>query len=113
MGYGMASVDYEIDDEGNLVEPGASKSDSGATAPAEPPGEVTPEARQRFLAALLASDLLGVLVLAGGAALLPEQRTILLILAVAYAIVSVPVFIWMSRSTQRKVEESRRLYSSS
>lgn len=73
-----------LDDEGNLVEPGAFKPDSGGNAPAEPSEVVT-----------------------------PEQRTILLILAVAYGIVSVPVFIWMSRSTQRKVDESRRLYSSS
>lgn len=57
---------------------------------------MTPEARRRFLAALLASDLIGVLVLVG-----------------VYVGVSVPVFVWMSRSTQRKVEESQRRYSSS
>lgn len=108
----MAAPDYEIDDKGNLVERGAPASDRPDGDPAESP-EVTPEARRRFLAALLASDVLGVLVLAGSAALLPEQRTILLILALAYAIVSVPVYLWMSRSTQRKVEESQSGYLSS
>jgi hypothetical protein len=112
MAFAMANPEYEVDDDGNLVERGAPASD-GATPSAEPSEEVTPEARRRFLGALLASDVLGVLVLAGSAALLPEQGAILLILAVAYAVVSVPVFIWMSRSTQRKVEESQRHYSSS
>jgi len=110
-GPGMAELEYEIDGEGTLVERGASE--LAGDAPTEQPEAVTPEARRRFLSVLLASDVLGVLVLAGGAVLLPESRTILLILAVAYAIVSVPVFVWMSRSTQRKVEESQRLYSSS
>lgn len=105
----MATPEYEVDDEGNLVERGA-PGPAGSTETSE---AATPEARRRFLAALLASDVLGVLMLAGGAALLPEQRTILLILAVAYAVVSVPVFIWMSRSTRRKVEESQGPYSAS
>lgn len=109
----MAERDYEIDDAGNLVERGAAERDSAATDPGESSEKVTPEARRRFLVALFVSDLLGVLVLAGSAALLPPQRTILLILAVAYAVVSVPVFVWMSRSTERKVEESQRAYSSS
>lgn len=34
-------------------------------------------------------------------------------LAVAYAVISVPTFIYFSRSTRRKVEESQRRYSSS
>lgn len=109
----MAPPEYEVDDKGDLVERGAPAPDDPVTGSAGPSEEVTPEARRRFLAALLASDVIGVLVLVGSAALLPEQRTILLVLAVAYATVSVPVFVWMSRSTQRKVEESQRRYSSS
>jgi hypothetical protein len=108
----VADLEYEIDDAGNLVERGAPQT-GDATEADGPPEEVTAEARRRFLAALLASDVLGVLVLGGAAALLPERRTILLVLAVAYAIVSVPVFVWMSRSTRRKVEESQRRYSAS
>jgi Na+/melibiose symporter-like transporter len=106
----MADLDYAIDDEGNLVERSAPELDSDVAESAE---EVTPEARRRFLAAVLASDVLGVLVLAGAALLLPESRTILLILAVVYAIVSIPVFAWLSRSTRQKVEESQRRYASS
>ncbi len=109
----MGDPDYEIDDQGNLVERGAPKAESAGGESTESSEEVTPEARRRFLVALLASDALGVLGLAGGAVLLPESRTILLVLAVAYALVSVPIFVWLSRSTQRKVEESQRRYASS
>lgn len=69
---------------------------------------VTEADRRKFLNFLLASDVIGVLVLAGGGLLLPESRAILLILAAVYAVAAVPVYIWMSRSTQQKVEASRQ-----
>jgi len=62
--------------------------------------------RRRFLNALIASDVIGVLVFVGSGLLLPESRTLLLILAALYAVAGVAVYIWMSRTTLRKVEES-------
>jgi len=50
---------------------------------------------------------LGVLVLGGSGLLLPESRTLLLGLAAAYAIAGVCVYIWISRLTLRRLEESR------
>jgi hypothetical protein len=109
----MANRDYDIDDSGNLVERVIAEKARESEASAEAPQEVTPAARRRFLIALVASDAIGVLVLAGGAALLPDSRTVLLICAVAYLVVSVPIYVWMSRSTQRKVEESQQSQLSS
>lgn len=110
----MADSKYEVDDEGNLVEvdrPVDNAAPGDAAADSAPEQTVTEEQRRLFLGALLASDVIGVLVLAGAAVLLPESRAILAILAIAYLIASIPIFIWMSRSTRRKVEESQRRYS--
>jgi hypothetical protein len=109
----MAKRDYDIDDSGNLVERGTAEMARESEESAEAPEAVTPAARRRFLIALMASDAIGVLVLGGSAALLPDSRTILSICAVAYLVVSVPIYVWMSRSTQRKVEESQRRQLSS
>lgn len=109
----MANRDYGIDDSGNLVERGTAEKAGESEASAEASAEVTPAARRRFLVALVVSDAIGVLVLVGSAVLLPDSRTILLILAVAYLVVSVPIYVWMSRSTQRRVEESQRRQVSS
>lgn len=122
----MADRKYEIDAEGNLVQSGdnPAASDSAATdrgaaaakdgaATAAKDNEeaadrpVTAADRRRFLNALIASDVIGVLVLGGSGLLLPESRTLLLVLAVLYAVAGVVVYLWMSRTTQRKVEESR------
>jgi hypothetical protein len=112
----MAEQKYEVDDQGNLVPSGGETvSDSGALEGDEeaPPQPVTAADRRRFLLALLASDVIGVVVLLGAGLLLPESRTILFILGAAYAVVSVPIYIWMSRSTQRKVEASSGRHPSS
>lgn len=106
----MADPKYEIDSEGNLVPSGGDPAVQNTVAK---DGEeavdrpVTATDRRRFLNALIASDVIGVLVLGGSGLLLPESRTLLLILAVLYAVAGVFVYIWMSRTTQRKVEESR------
>lgn len=100
----MADRKYEIDDQGNLVQDGEPAAESGAGADRP----VTEADRRKFLNALLASDVIGVLVLAGGGLLLPESRTLLLILAAVYAVAAVPVYVWLSRSTQQKVEASRQ-----
>lgn len=107
----MADPKYEIDDQGNLVESGGETvengkeiAENGEEATARP---ATPADRRRFLLALLVSDVIGVMVLAGSGLLLPESRTILLILAAVYAVAAVPIYIWISRSTQRKVEADR------
>jgi hypothetical protein len=108
----MGHGDYEVDEHGKLIERegGATQAEAGE---GDAPPPVTPAARKRFLSALLASDVIGIAVLIGGAMLFPESRTILLILGVAYALVSVPIYVWMSRSTQRKVEESPGRYPTS
>jgi hypothetical protein len=95
----MAEPRYEIDDEGNLVED-SPPSDGDRT---DGESEVTPEQARRFMQTLVLSDIVGVLVLAGGAALLPESRTLLLVLAVAYAIVSVPIALYLRRSIYSRV----------
>ena len=102
----MADRKYEIDDQGNLIEGGEPAAESGDDAGSDRP--VTEADRRKFLNALLVSDVIGVLVLAGGGLLLPESRTLLLILAAVYAVAAVPVYVWMSRSTQQKVEASRQ-----
>jgi hypothetical protein len=78
--------------------------DGGGEEVADRP--VTAADRRRFLNALIASDVIGVLVFVGSGLLLPESRTLLLILAALYAVAGVAVYIWMSRTTLRKVEES-------
>lgn len=115
----MADPKYEIDVEGNLVQAGgdtaASSGDEAAKGVVDAAdgggGEVadrpvTAADRRRFLNALIASDVVGVLVFVGSGLLLPESRTLLLILAALYAVAGVAVYIWMSRTTLRKVEES-------
>jgi hypothetical protein len=98
----MAEKKYEIDDQGNLVssgeEPAGGPIDQADGRPA------TAADRRRLLSALLASDVIGVAVLVGAGLLLSESRTILFALAAAYAVVSVPIYIWISRSSRRKVE---------
>jgi hypothetical protein len=126
----MADQRYEIDSEGNLVQSGEGSAaqdsaDQGSDAqdqavqdsanqdPAATGGEATGDRpvsaadRRRFLNALIASDVIGVLVLGGSGLLLPESRTLLLALAVLYAVAGIAIYIWMSRMTQRKVEEGR------
>jgi hypothetical protein len=108
----MADPKYEIDAEGNLVQTGGDEAAKGVVDAADGGGEevadrpVTAADRRRFLNALIASDVIGVLVFVGGGLLLPESRTLLLILAALYAVAGVAVYIWMSRTTLRKVEES-------
>lgn len=108
----MTDRKYEIDSQGNLVQSGGETAaggeaaDGGNERTTDP--TVTAADRRRFLNALLASDVIGVLVLAGGGLLLPESRTILLIFAAVYAVAGVAIYIWMSRSTQQKVEAARR-----
>jgi hypothetical protein len=106
----MADPRYEMDDQGNLVNRDEEASDNLGQG-VDPP--VTAADRRRFLRALLVSDLIGVTVLVVSGLLLPESRTILLILGAAYALVSVPIYLWMSRSTQRKVEAGGGRYSPS
>jgi hypothetical protein len=107
----MTDPQYEIDDQGNLVNSDGETADDGVEKTDDRP--VTPADRRRLLRALLASDVIGVGVLVVSGLLLPESRTILLILGAAYAVTAVPIYIWMSRSTQRKVEASRGRYPSS
>lgn len=106
----MADPKYEIDDQGNLVESGGETAANREEATARP---ATPADRRRLLLALLASDVIGVLVLVGSGLLLPESRTILLLFGVVYAVAAVPIYIWISRSTQRKVEADRHRDTSS
>jgi len=100
----MPGQKYEIDDQGNLVNNGDETADGTEQADDR---SVTPADRRRFLRALLASDVIGVAFLIGGGLLLPESRTILLILGAAYAVAAAPIYVWMSRLTQRKVEADR------
>jgi hypothetical protein len=105
----MARVgDHEIDEQGNLVPTGGAENGAGPDTDAVEERPVSAADRRRFLRVLAISDVLGVLVLAGSGLLLPESRTLLLILAAVYAIVAVPIYLWMSRQTQRKVEGSER-----
>jgi hypothetical protein len=55
--------------------------------------------------ALYLSEVLGVLVLAGGAAVYPESRTPLLVFAAAYAIVSIPVAWYLRRDIYSRVRQ--------
>ena len=96
--------EYEVDEQGNLREGAEGAAASGTDGRADAP--VTAAARRLFLWGLFAADLIGFLVFAGAAVLLPESRTILIAITVLYLAMTVPIFVWMSRSTKRKVERS-------
>ncbi len=106
----MADQKYEIDDQGNLVDSGNETADGAERTDGRP---VTPADRRRFLLFLLVSDVIGIAFLFGGGLLLPESRTVLLILGAAYAVAAVPIYVWMSRLTQRKVEADSERHLSS
>jgi hypothetical protein len=97
----MTEPRYEIDGEGNLVEDPASK-DEGDAAEASA-REVTPEQARRFMRALYLSEVLGVVLLAGGAFVYPASQTLLLVFAAAYAIASIPATVYLRRDIYSRV----------
>jgi hypothetical protein len=89
---------YEIDDQGNLVKGDGEDASGGGAA------QMSADGRRRFLRALAGADVLGVLFLVGCAIYMPGSRTPLLILAAVYAVISVPIFVFMSRQSRLQVE---------
>jgi hypothetical protein len=60
----------------------------------------------RILRAYVLSSILGVVILAGGAVIVPGSRTLLLGLAVAYIIVSIPAYLFLRRSMMKRLKSA-------
>jgi hypothetical protein len=76
----MSELKYRIDDEGNLVEVGCRVNGSGAQNGAggdDASAAVTLEGARSTVKALVLSEVLGVLLLLGGAVYYEAQRTLL------------------------------------
>ncbi len=103
----MSEPNYRIDDEGNLVEEGGatahSVSRNGAGADDEAP-PVSPEQARGTMKALILSEVLGVLLLLGGAVYYEEYRGVLLIAAAVYAVFAIFAARFLRRSIYKRVE---------
>ena len=58
----------------------------------------------RILRAYVLSSILGVVILAGGAVIVPGSRSLLLGLAIAYIIVSIPAYLFLRRSMMKRLK---------
>jgi hypothetical protein len=94
----MASTDYEIDAEGNLVQKGASSEEGDEQT-------VTPEQARRFLLALALSDLLSVGVMALAAYFVfPDKPVAIVAAAIVWAIFSGGVWLYMRNNIRRRIK---------
>jgi hypothetical protein len=91
---------YELDSEGNLVDVGTGGSDE-----ITPRGwPKTPAAKAKILRQIAVAETFGFIVLLVLAIATPEIRTILLVVAAAYALMTIPVYLFYRRLLDRRIQ---------
>ena len=102
----MSEPKYRIDDQGNLVEDGRGANGSGAQSGSETDEEapITPEQARSTMRALVLGEVLGVLMLLGGAVYYEEQRALLLVAAAVYAVFAIFAARYLRRSIYKRVD---------
>lgn len=101
----MSGPRYEIDDEGNLVEPAADDGVTAGPAAGEERVPVSAEQARRTVRAILLSEVLGVLILVGAAAIYADYRVLILAVAAVYAFFAAFAYRYLRRSIYKQVEQ--------
>ena len=102
----MSEPKYRIDDEGNLVEEGGDGDRPGAQNGSGPAGDTAPvsaEGARATMRALVLSEVLGVLILLGGAVYYEDYRGLLLVVAGVYAVFAFIAARYLKRSLYERV----------
>jgi hypothetical protein len=102
----MSEPKYRVDDEGNLVEDGVANEGAGRNG-SDPTGDDAPpatvEQARATMRALVLSEVLGVLILLGGAIYYEDYRGVLLIAAAVYAVFAIFAARYLKHSLYKRV----------